>query len=266
MLHIHPLAERSAPMYAIRPGTVADAEQLIAFDHVAQVEPERRASIQRAIAAGANYVATAEGAIVGYGELEYSFYHNGFVALLYVHPEHRRRGVGVALMRHFESICTTAKLFTSTNLSNLPMQSLLAKLGYTLTGVVDNLDEGDPELIYFKRVATDAASQNSAQTDTLAAGWSEWRDQMNAMIDARTDMAEADREDMKAQVAKIQAEASKGAQADPGRLEKLINTLAVLGPDIFEVAVATLESPLKGIGLALKKLSDRAKIKRTSSS
>jgi len=45
--------------------------------------------------------------------------------MLYVDPEHRHCGVGTALMRHIELACQTAKLFTSTNLSNLPMQSLL---------------------------------------------------------------------------------------------------------------------------------------------
>jgi hypothetical protein len=53
-------------------------------------------------------------------------------------------------MRYFESACETAKLFTTTNLSNLPMQSLLAKLGYKLSGVIDDLDLGDPELVYVK--------------------------------------------------------------------------------------------------------------------
>lgn len=73
-----------------------------------------------------------------------------FVHLLYIHPEHRRQGLGSKLLQHLESLCTTPKLFTSTNLSNLPMQSLLAKSGYSLRGVIHNLDEGDPELIYVK--------------------------------------------------------------------------------------------------------------------
>jgi hypothetical protein len=54
------------------------------------------------------------------------------------------------MMGYLESICRTAKLFTSTNLSNLPMQPLLAKLGYKLSGVIHNLDEDDPELVYVK--------------------------------------------------------------------------------------------------------------------
>ena len=46
----------------------------------------------------------------------------------------------------------TAKLFTSTNQSNLGMQALLVRLGYEPSGIVHNLDEDDPELIYVKRI------------------------------------------------------------------------------------------------------------------
>lgn len=87
---------------------------------------------------------------IGYAVLEYSFYENGFISMLYVQQQYRRRGVGEELMQHLERVCSTPKLFTSTNLSNTAMQSLLAKLGYVLSGVIENLDEGDPELIYFK--------------------------------------------------------------------------------------------------------------------
>ena len=62
-----------------------------------------------------------------------------------------RREVG-ALLRHMELCCRTPKLFTSTNQSNLSMQSLLAKLGYESSGLIHNLDEGDPEIVYFKRL------------------------------------------------------------------------------------------------------------------
>ena len=77
--------------------------------------------------------------------------------MLYVHPSHRRKGVGTQLIRHLEALCTTEKLFTSTNRSNAPMQALLPKLGYAPSGFVENLDEGDPELIYFKRVHPQSA-------------------------------------------------------------------------------------------------------------
>jgi ribosomal protein S18 acetylase RimI-like enzyme len=97
-------------------------------------------------------VATADETAIGYVVLDYSFYENGFISMLYVHADYRRRCVGERLMQQIEEVCRTAKLFTSTNLSNIAMQRLLAKLGYVLSGVIHNLDEDDPELVYFKRL------------------------------------------------------------------------------------------------------------------
>ena len=141
-------------MISIRPAVEDDIDVLCSFDLIAQQEEERRVYIRREVLEGNCYVATAvaHGPAIGYGVLNYTFYHNGCVDMLYVHSDHRRSGAGTALMRHMESLCRTPKLFTSTNLSNLPMQSLLAKLGYQLSGVIHNLDEGDPEIVYFKHL------------------------------------------------------------------------------------------------------------------
>ncbi|MFJ9107636.1 hypothetical protein [Streptomyces sp. NPDC102283] len=48
--------------------------------------------------------------------------------------------------------CTTPKLFTSTNVSNQPMQRLLQKA--SPAGLLHGLDEGDPELFYLCRPQT----------------------------------------------------------------------------------------------------------------
>ena len=32
------------------------------------------------------------------------------------------------------------------------MQALLNRAGYAVSGVIHNLDEGDPEVVYFKRL------------------------------------------------------------------------------------------------------------------
>lgn len=137
---------------SVRPAAEDDIEALCSLDLVARRESGRRDFIRREVASGHCFVAVAGGTVIGYGVLNYTFYHNGCIDMLYVHSEHRRRGAGAALSRHMESLCRTPKLFTSTNLSNLPMQSLLAKLGYELSGVIHNLDEGDPEIVYFKRL------------------------------------------------------------------------------------------------------------------
>ena len=139
-------------MLLIRSAVESDIPSLCSLDLIARVEKERREFIRREIAAGTCFVAVADEEVIGYGVLNYTFYHNGCIDMLYVHTEHRRRGAGAALMQHMERLCQTPKLFTSTNLSNLRMQSLLAKLGYELSGVIHNLDEGDPEIVYFKRL------------------------------------------------------------------------------------------------------------------
>jgi hypothetical protein len=44
------------------------------------------------------------------------------------------------------SVCVPPKLFTSTN------ESLLREQGFEASGVIHNLDEGDPELVFFQQV------------------------------------------------------------------------------------------------------------------
>ena len=75
-------------------------------------------------------------------------------------------------MNHLETVCQTEKIFTSTNLSNFPMQALLAKLGYKLSGVIHNLDEDDPELVYCKALHQTAVSRQDVghDADTNSAG------------------------------------------------------------------------------------------------
>ena len=139
-------------MILIRPANESDVEVLCSLDLIAHSENDRREFIKRSVVSGTCFVALAEEEVIGYGVLNYTFYCNGLVDMLYVHSGQRRRGAGEALLRYMESLCQTSKLFTSTNLSNLPMQALLAKLGYVLSGLIHNLDEGDPEIVYFKRL------------------------------------------------------------------------------------------------------------------
>ena len=136
----------------IRTAVDSDIQELCALDDVARREDERREFIRREVVSGNCFVAVIDGTVVGYGVLNYTFYNNGWIDMLYIHSDHRRRGVGTDLIRYMESQCRTPKLFTSTNQSNLSMQSLLAKLGYESSGVIHNLDEGDPEIVYFKRL------------------------------------------------------------------------------------------------------------------
>ncbi len=134
-------------MISIRSAVENDIEALYSLDLIAHRENERREFIRRVIACGECFVAVTDEKVIGYGVLNYTFYYNGCIDMLYVDSEYRRVGAGAALLKHLESLCQTPKLFTSTNLSNMPMQSLLAKLDYVLSGVIHNLDEDDPEIV-----------------------------------------------------------------------------------------------------------------------
>ncbi len=132
----------------IRPAAPADIEALITLDHIARATSQRQALIRRSVTHGTCLVATFDARPVGYLILEYTFFENGFISLLYVAEAYRRRGIGAALIRYAEQVCLTPKLFTSTNTSNVPMQRLLLGLDFQPSGVVKNLDDGDPELLF----------------------------------------------------------------------------------------------------------------------
>jgi len=125
-----------------------EIDRLCAVDPIARESEDRRNYLAAAVARGSAYVALLDDRIAGYVIFDHSFFERGFVSLLMVEPGSRRRGVATALMRHAERLCSSERIFTSTNASNRPMQLLLAKLEYRRSGEVDDLDPGDPELFY----------------------------------------------------------------------------------------------------------------------
>lgn len=138
-------------MVTIRLAAVSDCEAIAAADP-GRVDPVRQARHRSHIEGGRCWVAADLNRVVGFLILEYNFYGHGFVSLLVVREDSRRRGVGRALLRNAMSTCATTKLFTSTNESNTPMRSLLREQGFEASGIIHNLDEGDPELVFFRRV------------------------------------------------------------------------------------------------------------------
>ena len=136
-------------MLSIQVATLDNVDAICMLDQIAQQEITHEEFVSRAVVSGSCYIAVDE-QIKGYAVLEYSFFETGFISMVYVRPDVRQQGIGTSLLSHLEKICKTGKLFTSTNLSNQPMQSMLARLGFRLSGIVHDLDEGDPELIYVK--------------------------------------------------------------------------------------------------------------------
>jgi len=150
--------------HLIRIANTVDIDAIFAFDLIAQGDEKRQDFIRQSIERGHCTVAEIDGKAVAYIIMEHSFFGWPFIDLVYVQTDYRQYGYATALMQHIEAQCEE-KLFTSTNLSNLRMQRLLEKLGYSISGVVHNIDEGDPEVFYFKRPVKSAGKSgyNTAQ-------------------------------------------------------------------------------------------------------
>ena len=134
----------------IRRLTTADLPGLASVDpHLAESERRRRV-VGRLVEQGMSWVAESDGAPVGFAIASRNFYDWPFVDLLVVAESARRAGVGSALMRQCAEAHEEDRTFTSTNESNAPMRALLAKAGWDASGQIDNLDPGDPELVYVK--------------------------------------------------------------------------------------------------------------------
>jgi ribosomal protein S18 acetylase RimI-like enzyme len=136
----------------IRNATESDLAAIYAVDPIAAEESSHKQHIRQWVNAGQAIVALIDDVVVGYAVLEYTFFSNGFISMLMVDKASRRKGIAAALVKHLEKICKTDKLFTSTNESNKPMQGLMQSMSYEPSGTVYNLDEGDPELFYVKRL------------------------------------------------------------------------------------------------------------------
>lgn len=132
--------------------TEDDYADICAIDTAHVGDDSRCEYLAKAIMARHCLIAREAGQALGFGVVENSFFGNPFIELLIVHTDHRKRGVGMAIIHYIEKTCPSPKLFTSTNESNIPMQKLCEKLGFVRSGYVENLDEGDPEIIYFKRL------------------------------------------------------------------------------------------------------------------
>lgn len=141
-------------MPLVRAAKPNELEALIEVDTYAQSHSSRVAELERALGTQACLLAELQGKPVGYVVVEHSFFGQGFVPLVCVARSHQRLGIGTTLLSAAEEACRTPKLFTSTNASNQAAQRLFLRAGFVRSGVIENLDAGDPELVYFKAVGS----------------------------------------------------------------------------------------------------------------
>lgn len=101
-----------------------------------------------ALEAGECLVALQGAEIVGAIAFHTHFFHCTFISLLVVASHARRQGIASALIEAVERQMIGKKLFTSTNRPNTGAQALFQRVGFIRSGIIENLDPGDPELIF----------------------------------------------------------------------------------------------------------------------
>jgi len=135
-----------------RSAAYADAAAILAIDDGGRQRQARANFVHLAISSRSAHVATLDNRVVAFGVLQYAFFNHGFINLLTVHGDHRRRGIGAWLLRYMEQACKTPRLFTAAPRSDLHAHAFLFKLGYVASGTVENVDDAEPLALFFKKL------------------------------------------------------------------------------------------------------------------
>ena len=134
--------------------TIKDKALAIDFDYqlnsIEHIELRRAEKIAKAISDEECFIILEDNKAVGFVIFDYRFFDLCWIELIIVAKEHRGKGIGAEAMNLICRQSKTSKVFTSTNRSNTPMQKALVKVGFSFAGEIIGLDEGDPELFYYK--------------------------------------------------------------------------------------------------------------------
>jgi len=130
--------------------SMQELDEIMYIDSEVMGDTSRRSYIKKAIELGCCFIGREEDDIVGFLIYDTHFFECSFISLIIVSPSKRRKGYASKMLDFMMRISPTDKVFSSTNRSNARMQKVFATNGFIQSGIVENLDEGDPELIYFK--------------------------------------------------------------------------------------------------------------------
>jgi ribosomal protein S18 acetylase RimI-like enzyme len=133
----------------IRLANERDAEQIISIDKEVIGSDRRKEEIVQAIKEERCLIVLQDSESAGFLIYHQYFFDCSFISLLMIRPSQQRQGLASSLLKHMAKIAPTEKLFSSTNQSNTAMQKVFEANGFTKSGIIDNLDDGDLEIVYF---------------------------------------------------------------------------------------------------------------------
>lgn len=140
-------------MLLFRSAVEKDTPYIKEIDHVVSLEESRGKLIETAVKENRAYVLSLDNEIIGYGILHHHFFGRTFIDMVYITENHRDKRYGAKILKEIERFAVSDKIFTSTNQSNFRMRHVLDREGWKESGRIENLDEGDPEIIYFKMLS-----------------------------------------------------------------------------------------------------------------
>ena len=143
----------------LRLATKEDRSLIVAFDCALDkdqhVELKREEQITKAISDKQCFLVLDGSEAVDFVIFDYRFFAQGWIELIIIDEKYRGKGIGGQVFDLMCKQCKAEKMFTSTNSSNLRMQKALTKAGFTFAGKLDGLDDGDPELFYYKVIRSE---------------------------------------------------------------------------------------------------------------
>ena len=93
-------------------------------------------------------------------------------------------------------------------------------------------------------------------------------DGLYTAIESNKKVSPTKKEDLKAEVKEIQSTVTEAVQknekVDEGFLSRRFRNIARMAPDVLDVVVATLGNPLAGLGVAARKIAEKAKAETKS--
>lgn len=142
----------------LRKATNRDKAIVVDFDYSLDkdehIKLNREEKITKAISNDECFIILADKQEVGFVIFDYRFFDQGWIELIIIDEEYRGKGIGGKVFDLIGEQCKTNKVFTSTNCSNTRMQRALTKADFVFAGELNGLDDGDPELFFYKRLNT----------------------------------------------------------------------------------------------------------------